>query len=88
MDTRMESTRTPIPTDDDSKYKTTRYRLVIITSIGLSCMMVLFVQFTMIPAARPIADEYGMETTTMVNMCCLIYFVMSGPAVAVTMWLV
>ena len=29
-----------------------------------------------------------MPTTTMVNMCCLIYYVLNGPSAAALMWLV
>jgi hypothetical protein len=48
----------------------------------MGTMMSLFVSTTMIPAVRPIADEYGMGTTTMVNLCCFMSYVFAVPAIA------
>ena len=50
-------------------------------------MMVNLVANTMVTAANPIAEEYGLKTTTLVNFCVFIYFLFSAPATVMNMYL-
>ena len=56
-------------------------------TVGIGAAMNLFIQNTMVPAAVPISQAYGLDTTTMVNMCVFLYFVFALPATAVNMYL-
>ena len=55
-----------------SKYKTTRYRWVILTLVFLASGYQMCLRLSYVPIASQIAKVYGHDSTTQVNYCLMI----------------